>query len=350
MKCPSINEQGLLLHLDAGRRSSMPGSGLTYYGSSYWSHSGLNAWDASKINDGATNSVCFETDTAGVGSYLRFDGGTPVVFTGLDVYVPDACTCIWDVEYSDNDVDWSKAFVGLNVSAGGGWIRTTRWALSGAHRYWRLYKTNAAVAGGAHREVQFHDATWRDLSGNGYNATIYGATYSALNGGCMVFDGTDDYAQTVPTTFTANTDFTIMMWLKNPYAFDVDRVHIANRTNYGAQGIAFLESGSSFFTEVRSDSGVTTRSVTIVWPYTWTFAGLIRNSGNLYSVKNGVISSGTAVAGTITDSNNFFAIGAYAGFSRKWRGSIAQILVYQRALSAAEILQNYNATRGRFGL
>ena len=47
-------------------------------------------------------------------------------------------------------------------------------------------------------------------------------------------------------------------------------------------------------------------------------------------------------------------IGVYGGFSGSrgyyYNGSIANVQIYNRALSAAEILQNYNATKWRFGL
>jgi hypothetical protein len=45
------------------------------------------------------------------------------------------------------------------------------------------------------------------------------------------------------------------------------------------------------------------------------------------------------------------AIGAEDGqFNNKFNGNIAQVQVYNRALTATEILQNYNALKHRFGL
>ncbi len=48
-----------------------------------------------------------------------------------------------------------------------------------------------------------------------------------------------------------------------------------------------------------------------------------------------------------------YTIGTTAGGnqgSHTFEGSLSQVFVYNRALSAAEVLQNYNATKGRFGL
>jgi hypothetical protein len=38
-----------------------------------------------------------------------------------------------------------------------------------------------------------------------------------------------------------------------------------------------------------------------------------------------------------------------SGFA-KFTGNIASVQIYNRALSATEVLQNYNATKSRFGL
>jgi hypothetical protein len=50
-----------------------------------------------------------------------------------------------------------------------------------------------------------------------------------------------------------------------------------------------------------------------------------------------------------TNTDGYF-IGGKPGFGSKFKGKISQNLVYSRALSASEVLQNYNATKGRFGL
>jgi hypothetical protein len=39
-----------------------------------------------------------------------------------------------------------------------------------------------------------------------------------------------------------------------------------------------------------------------------------------------------------------------AGIASRWGGKIANFIVYNRALSDDEIRQNFNATRGRYGI
>ena len=47
--------------------------------------------------------------------------------------------------------------------------------------------------------------TWYDISGNGYNGILTnGPTYSTNNGGCLIFDGTNDYIKLTSTPLWQN--------------------------------------------------------------------------------------------------------------------------------------------------
>jgi hypothetical protein len=77
----------------------------------------------------------------------------------------------------------------------------------------------------------------------------------------------------------------------------------------------------------------------------WTYNG---SSVNLY--VNGVPDSSFARSGTINTSNSTIYIG-YSGYASEYfNGRIAICQLYNKALTATEILQNYNAQKGRFGL
>jgi hypothetical protein len=65
---------------------------------------------------------------------------------------------------------------------------------------------------------------------------------------------------------------------------------------------------------------------------------------------NGILSSISTNSG-ITSALSGFTLGnGSAGGNSYWKGNIANTQIYNRALSAQEVLQNYNATKGRFGL
>lgn len=355
MKFPSINETGLLLYLDAGLKSSKPPD-IEYFGSSAWSQSGLTSFIGSRVNNGLTDlgDNCFDASTAGVGSYLKLDATTPKNFTQVR-WTNSANTHshgIWSIQYSDNGSDWSDAATGFDVGTNGTVMKS--WTSVGAHRYWQLYKTDAAVAGNYCYEVQFLDATWKDLSGNGYNATLNGTTYSTSGGGSLVFNGTSDYGQTTATPFTGNTDFTFCLWAKSTAAVNGASIFCNkgyNTTGEGA-GVQYRGGGATVSTVVMSNTPVTANADhSLTNPFTWAYIVGVRDSNHAKSYKNGAyVTTSVLITGTVTDQINYFMIGATYAATPIWffAGSISQILVYQRALSAAEILQNYNASKQRF--
>jgi hypothetical protein len=79
------------------------------------------------------------------------------------------------------------------------------------------------------------------------------------------------------------------------------------------------------------------------------------NSNRLKCYINGSLLSVTyngTIPSTSGPSNSVFSIGNSQGLGNinYANGNIAQVLIYNRALSDTEVLQNYNATKGRFGL
>ena len=69
---------------------------------------------------------------------------------------------------------------------------------------------------------------------------------------------------------------------------------------------------------------------------------------------NGVLAASTSCTGTPSTNTNGISMGVYGGYNGGrgywFSGQIAISRVYNRGLTASEILQNYNATRSRFGL
>jgi hypothetical protein len=70
-----------------------------------------------------------------------------------------------------------------------------------------------------------------------------------------------------------------------------------------------------------------------------------------HGYKNGVLALGNQSIGNNGGSNGVPVIGAFtSGGGEAFNGTIAIAAVYNRCLTAAEILQNFNAHRVRFGL
>jgi hypothetical protein len=186
---------------------------------------------------------------------------------------------------------------------------------------------------------------WTDLSGNGNTGTLVnGVGYSASNGGSLSFDGTNDYVLT-PVNIDANPN-TVSAWFN------------ASATN-GARGIVITDNGgwdkgfeitdgvfNIHVGDNLSSTGVSALS------NTWYFGTIVYTSISMSFYINGVnIWNGGAPGGT---SGSTVEIGRAnfnaGGGSRFFIGNIAQVSIYNKALSAAEVSQNYNALRGRFGI
>jgi hypothetical protein len=182
--------------------------------------------------------------------------------------------------------------------------------------------------------------TWKDMSGfNNSGSLINGPTYSSANGGSIVFDGTNDYAATTYTqpAYGTATSFTWNIWT-NPDALATNRPIIGNRgTNLNF--CKLTRSAFEYYPSIISYS--MTANV-------WQNISIVKNGTSFTYYQNGV--SVATMTSSITKSANSFYIGGDPTADEYSKGYIANVIVYHRALSASEILQNYNATKTRFGL
>jgi hypothetical protein len=189
--------------------------------------------------------------------------------------------------------------------------------------------------------------TWNDLSRSGNNGTLVGGPgYSGSNGGSIVFDGSNDYANlTTVTSFSSSQPHTYSAWIF-PTAFALYKWIIDNgTTNQGTSLITnsslvgfFWNGGSSFVTSNRS---ITTN--------TWTNVVAVYSNLSVNFYINGVFDSNKATT-SFSAGNVVPKIGSWRGLSDFFAGRISQVQVYNKALTAQEVLQNYNATKTRYGL
>jgi hypothetical protein len=191
---------------------------------------------------------------------------------------------------------------------------------------------------------------WRDVSANNNSGSLVnGPTFSSASLGSIVFDGSDDY---ISTTYNAAlTDFTVCIWFKadgtTPAAgrlLDKDYIsgfwlgkNVSGVTNSWGGGIR--ESSTPYGIYITLIDGQ------------WNFLTSTRLGTTHTLYGNGItnINSNTVSSTVINTSNLWFGMENNLGPSR-YRGNIANTLIYNRALSPEEILQNYNALKSRFGL
>jgi hypothetical protein len=185
--------------------------------------------------------------------------------------------------------------------------------------------------------------TWYDKSGNSNTGSLVnGPTFSSENGGSIVFDGVNDYVLLTPMN---PANFTCDI------TFDSTTVagYIIRKFQYG-WGL-FVNSAGILAVWVDTDANH--RATTKTFSYSG-ITNVIISFGN--SVIN-VYRNGILVATTSTPTNSVYSpsdlsirLATDAGSNAFINGKIYNVKIYNKALSAAEVLQNYNATKARFNL
>jgi hypothetical protein len=190
--------------------------------------------------------------------------------------------------------------------------------------------------------------TWSDLVGGNDGTLTNGPTYDSGNGGSIVFDGVND---TVEGTGLSNgggasTSQSYSVWFK------VDTLNVSGI----AQGLFFWAQYEGVFIQTAGDNSVGDFATTpTVSANTWCNVVFNFNQGASYECYVNSVSFGSVatsdtsgepassqkwVIGSRLDNNN--ALLDYTN------GNIAIVQAYNRALSATEVLQNYNALKNRF--
>ena len=206
-------------------------------------------------------------------------------------------------------------------------------------------------------------STWTDSSGNGRNATLLGSpSYVSINGGGIRLNNPDnsgtDYIS-VPYNITSNTVTVEVVASFNPTSFWGT---IWGNEIYNTDGgyLAYMDNSTTLYYGIPNNE----TSVTI------TDSNVIRH---WIFVINGTQASlflnGSQVGTTDTISNQtIFATGDFYFGARHNNNGIGfggdtlnnsnsslypvfyQMRVYNKALSGAEITQNYNAVKGTYGI
>ena len=232
---------------------------------------------------------------------------------------------------------------------------------SGITIWWDGLQIERASAATTFNPFYIGNTIWRDVSGNSNNSALVNTNsqnYFSANAGYIQFDGTDDYVSiSAPNTNTR---------LQNNYQTISFFVYI---TSVGPNAVAFLYTVGANANGVSvgwlADSVrffISNGASNVNYPVNMTNAlntwmnitSIVDNINRTITVyKNGSLvgtssqwSIFTPPSSTVTIGNNSMTgnTGDYI------KGRVANVLVYNRALSAAEISQNYEADKTRFGL
>lgn len=210
----------------------------------------------------------------------------------------------------------------------------------------------------------YNGTTWFDLSGNSRNGTLTnGPTYNSANGGSIVFDGSNDYVNLSEIT---PSRFTLSCWFKAtgvPSTNDSfgGNLIVSNPQLFGGviqYGLYYSWSNQRVGLVVQSNGGgVATSDNTILRNTIYNVVGVFTGTRNQIYINGSFVIESVNTNSPIypTTGDRSVRIGAwnspaFLGFTRFFNGNIYQSSIYNRALSSQEILQNFNATRARFGV
>ncbi len=204
---------------------------------------------------------------------------------------------------------------------------------------------------------------WSDLSGNANTGTLTnGPTFSSANGGSIVFDGTNDYVATPiqnldrPCTFSTWVNFNNLTGFQTLIGQDTSASIIRGRFYFqkaGATSGGLILNVVNFSIVLSSNSIVIANAINPVVTNQWYNYSAVLTTTTLALYENGILQN------TVNDSNTFLTpnttITLNAGYYNNSivdyiNGKSSSFQIYNRALSASEVLQNYNATQARFNL
>ena len=202
---------------------------------------------------------------------------------------------------------------------------------------------------------------WSDLSGNGHDVTLVNSpTFSSNNGGYFDFNGSSHKAYSTNVINLMANDWTIDCWV---YLDDWEYPSSACGDNraviwgcfngyWNGAALEIVET-SLRFAEFHASSAYTIDNISGGSLSTWMHVTVAwDDDGYVRSYVNGVEGASRDVSSYSISPNAYLWLNYYAqhcGFAYV-NGRVSGYRVYTKCLTVAEILQNYNAHKSRYGL
>ena len=210
---------------------------------------------------------------------------------------------------------------------------------------------------------------WNDLSGNGISGILTnGPSYNSVNNGSIVFDGINDFVTDNSGKQTRNNKVTNEIWVY-PTSLTGGQGGYSTLIRMGGDRVGggsgdfyfVLRDQGQVHSEIKNvadtgyDAYTTSTGVVAINNWYHIIQVIDRTAGNLKFYVNTVLrlNASTSTYGIVTTDNIQIAqqgTDVNNTFARRLTGRVANVKLYNRALTAAEISQNFNALRGRYGI
>ena len=239
---------------------------------------------------------------------------------------------------------------GALYGGGGGGHGLSYGARSGAGGAVRIMWGSGRSYPSTNTTDQSPSTTWTDLSGKGNTGTINGATHTSGVGGYFDFDGSNGYISHSNDSFVSNGGATLECW----FNADTGSVlkSLINHSGYTYYNL-IRDSNNKIRLEYKSTSQNNTQlfsSSTISTGIWYHVVSVVDNTGARIYI-NGELDASNSTPQNLGTVSSTLYIGGYSSSSTyRFDGKIAVAKRYDEPLTAAEVAQNYNALRGRYGI
>lgn len=192
--------------------------------------------------------------------------------------------------------------------------------------------------------------TWTDLTGNGNDQTLVGApTFTSGAPSYFSFNGINQYSTGSTLVLGAN-NYTKMVWFQIDSSADNNLVSSDTGGHYmffsststlwaGNSNVMPFAGGGAFGSSTSFSTG------------TWYCATVVFTNPQIYLYVNGVQNAyDLTYTASARSGDGSVNLACYGPGGNLLNGKIAEVYCYAAALSASDVLQNYNATRSRYGL
>ena len=194
---------------------------------------------------------------------------------------------------------------------------------------------------------------WTDLSGKGNNGTLTsmnGSNYNSANGGYLDFDGSIDQIDCGSSNnFAFGTgDFTIEFWCNPDTVGTEGIISISSNGSFSSTNWQFRYKSSKVRWIYSSTSDILSSSAVSAGEWTHIVA---TRSGTTLTLYINAVSKGTGSSSADLSDNGTLRIGTSRDESGYFNGKISNVKLYKgKALTVAEVTQNFNALKGRYGI
>jgi len=193
----------------------------------------------------------------------------------------------------------------------------------------------------------YNGTAWTDIAAGNVATLINGTNFSTSGSGCMVFDGTNDYG-TIPSSinWALSSSSTVNVWC-NPTSGNGYIMCFQKGSWLGW----YITAGGTFLYCGQVGADQTTGFGSISYGNWYQLTAVVDRENLLFKTyKNGIYITQTTITQPGIGTAAALILGARSSPDFFYNGKTSNIQIYNRVLSDSEILQNFNATRARFGI